>query len=72
MSREQRSYLITTDDAVRHGFTRATLHHWSSRGIVTRYGRPRSALWDYRELLAARDAPHGQKKEAVKKARHAA
>ena len=66
--RELRSWLITTAEAVRLAdVTVDVIHQWRKRGYLNRYGSPRAALWDLREIAAAKVAGHGKRKK-----RHAA
>lgn len=52
-----RGDLLTADDAARIvGVSKATLRDWTRRGILPRYGSPRCALYDWRDLEAAMTA----------------
>jgi transposase-like protein len=49
--------LFSADDAAAAiGVDPATLRDWVRRGLLTRYGSPRRALYDVNELVAAKDA----------------
>jgi DNA-binding transcriptional MerR regulator len=52
-----RSQLLTADDAaIIAGVSKATLRDWTRRGILPRYGSPRCALYDWRDLATAKNA----------------
>lgn len=51
MTRDDRSYLLTTSDAALAAAVQPdTLHQWAHRGYLTRHGTRRNALWDIREI----------------------
>lgn len=52
-----RKHLLTAEDAAYlAGVSRATLRDWTRRGILPRYGSPRAALYDWRDLETAMTA----------------
>lgn len=66
MSRELRSYLMTTADIATALSIRPDLIHlWAHRGYLTRYGTPRAALWDIRELGRVINAQPGQRQRVA-------
>jgi hypothetical protein len=64
--REERSHLLTTEEAARAAtVTPNVIHQWSSRGYLTRYGTRRAALWDWRELAAIKDRRRGARRRVA-------
>ncbi len=52
--RSARSHHLTAEDAAHlAGVSRGTLREWTHRGILPRYGSPRCALYDWRDLEKA-------------------
>lgn len=49
--RQQRAELLTTADAaLAAGVSEQTIYSWHRRGLLTRQGTKRCALWDMRDL----------------------
>jgi transposase-like protein len=56
-NRGERAQLFTAADAAAAiGVQPATLRDWVRRGLLTRHGTQRTALYDVHELVAAADA----------------
>jgi phage terminase Nu1 subunit (DNA packaging protein) len=66
LNRDQRSYLVTTDEAALvTGVSRDLIHQWARRGYLTKHGNGHAALWDWRELAAIKAAQPGQRRRVA-------
>jgi hypothetical protein len=63
-----RAELFTAEDAAAAiGVEPATLRDWVRRGLLTRYGSPRRALYDVDELVAAKDAAKPRRRAVTRR-----
>jgi predicted site-specific integrase-resolvase len=61
-----RHHLLTAEDAATLADVNpATLRDWTRRGLLTRYGSARRALYDWRELDQAKTTPKPRRRVAV-------